>query len=364
MLCIVAAKLADGPCLLRSPSSPLTARPSHLHPYLFVAGHHAYTNIPNRDPDLYHAPAFWRFSKSLRWRSAHGWQALSTPLLWTISVPTLLILKPLVAISKGSYNRAVMLMEMPPWRIALHVLGRLAVAASLYAWPWWAFPESAAKAAAFAFVPMAVYSLWFMAASQVNHHDEALSDVADPRWYRHQVRGTAVKMDGADSPSLVSACDTSHAWPHLHSSRQQHFQFGFLLPAGRHVAHHRPRQPAGLLAIRRAEPADRAPLAAVRQPVPPAGSAGKIPTPLGSALWLDCLAPSVIIDAIAFANHPSPYLRFSFIHLQPAIEAAARRHGVPYLKSATIPEAFRRLWRHLDAMGQRPAADADKAKAQ
>ena len=45
--------------------------------------------------------------------------------------------------------------------------------------------------------------------------------------------------------------------------------------------------------------------------------------------------------------------------LQPLVEAAARRHGVPYCRSNTIADAFVKLWQHLAEMGAKPA----KAKA-
>ena len=44
--------------------------------------------------------------------------------------------------------------------------------------------------------------------------------------------------------------------------------------------------------------------------------------------------------------------------LQPLVAACAARHGVPYLRSRTIAEAFVRLWAHLAAMGVQPVAAA------
>lgn len=40
--------------------------------------------------------------------------------------------------------------------------------------------------------------------------------------------------------------------------------------------------------------------------------------------------------------------------MQPLIEAAAHRHGVPYPKSGTVREAFAKLWSHLRAMARKP----------
>ncbi len=100
-------------------SSPLVW--SHQH----IIGHHAYTNVQGRDPDLYHAPSLWRFSEDVRWRPSHGWQVWSTLFLWTLSVPTLLLLKPLAMLKSKTLNRAVPLMQLSFARIVLHLLGRL-----------------------------------------------------------------------------------------------------------------------------------------------------------------------------------------------------------------------------------------------
>jgi hypothetical protein len=64
------------------------------------------------------------------------------------------------------------------------------------------------------------------------------------------------------------------------------------------------------------------------------------------------------------SSRPTPYPtctspRPPALHPQPAIEAAARKHGVPYLKSATVPQAFGRLWAHLADLGRRPAKGED-----
>ena len=258
-------------------SSPLIWYHQH------VVGHHAYTNIPGRDPDLYHAPSMWRFSTDIRVRPAHGYQACSTPLLWLISVPTLLMLKPLVALRTGVYNRVVVLQKMSAWRIAMHLAGRVGVFASLYVWPFFAFPGNYSKAFAFAIVPIAVYSAWFMASSQPNHHSEdcrgdersgtcdvggkEASDAAPRRvnWYRHQ-------------------CSTSQT-----------------VAPGSEVAFW-----------------------------------------LSGGLNLQCehhLFPTV--------NH------WHLRSLQPHVEAIAKRHGVPYPRSATIGEAFSKLWAYLRIMGRK-----------
>ncbi len=167
--------------------APWFASPTIWH-HQHTIGHHCYTNVPKRDPDLYHAPAMWRFQSSLRWKPMHKLQPYTTLPLWLLAVPTLLLLKPLITVATNVFNRAVVLMPLPRWRIALHLIGRALVFCSLYVWPfhfWWA--EDKLKACAFAFFPISFYSLCFMISSQINHHAEELSHSLHTSWYRHQV---------------------------------------------------------------------------------------------------------------------------------------------------------------------------------
>jgi delta11-fatty-acid desaturase len=268
-------------------SSPLIWYHQH------VIGHHAYTNIPGKDPDLYHAPGLWRFSPDLRVRAAHAWQAHTTPLLWLLSVPTLLLLKPLIALRAGAYNRVVALRALPPWRVALHVAGRAGVFCSLYVWPFFAFPGQRLKAVAFAAVPIAVYSAWFMAASQPNHHSE---DCRGEGGAGAGAGANAAAGGGSDAPQA-----RVNWYRHQCSTSQT-------IAPGSEVAFW-----------------------------------------LSGGLNLQCehhLLPTV--------NH------WHLRALQPGVEALAKRHGVPYPRSATIGEAFEKLWSFLRLMGKaRPAAKDD-----
>lgn len=312
--------------------------------------------LPGADPDLYHAPRFWRFTHSLSWKSTHSFQSLTTLPLWLLSVPTLLLLKPIIALQAGVYNRCVVLMRVPQWRIAAHVAGRLAVAASLYVWPWFVFsswacntavPSAAAaaaggdlsgaagsfdassgssvasplslssvitaassallplltdvsqcgadgsgswlKATVFAVVPMAVYSLWFMACSQVNHHTD------DNHSHTPAVASSSAAVGGGSSDSASGS--GSGNW-----YRHQVLTSHTVAPSS------------------------------------------------GLAFWLSGgLSLQIEHHLLPCVNHV--HLRA----LQPAIEAAAALHGVHYTRSNTIPEAFRKLWAHLRGMGARPA---------
>ena len=147
---------------------------------------------------------------------------------------------------------------------------------TLYVWPFYAFPHSTAKAVAFATVPISVFSLLFMACSQVNHHSEATSSAgtlpspaAPLNWYRHQAA-------------------TSHT-----IAPQSAFAFWASGGLNLQLEHH--------------------------------------------------LFPCV--------NH------WHLPRLAPLVEAAARRHGVPYPKSAGVREAFGKLFEHIAAMALDPSAE-------
>ena len=231
-----------------------------------VIGHHSYTNLSQQDPDLYHADHVWRFQHTELWKPAHQFAWASTPIVWLLATPYLMFVSPVAGIVRGSFN-AVVRMNLPAWRIILHITGRVLVFASLYGWQWWAFRDTPWKAAAFTMLPNLVFSYWFMLWSQVNHHAGELSNSRDARWYRHQMM-------------------TSH-------TIAAHSPLTFLFSGGLNVqaAHH--------------------------------------------------LFPTV--------NH------IHLVALTPLFEAAARKHGVPFLHSASTWEAVVRLWKHYIEMGHKPS---------
>lgn len=231
-----------------------------------VVGHHVYTNVPRMDPDLYHAPRLWRFQSSLRWNPWHGRMHFTTPILWALSMPTLLFLKPIQSMATGLVNRATALQALSPGRLLVHILGRLLMAYLVFGWPFHVFAGDWFKAAIFATVPTAVHSLLFMICTQVNHHADETSEASHSNWFRHQVM-------------------TSH-----NVAPQDALTFYFMGGLNVQIEHH--------------------------------------------------MFPGV-----------NP------IHLkavQPLMEDAARRHGVPYLQSRSLAEALGRLWSHIAGMARDP----------
>ena len=126
-----------------------------------VIGHHAYTNIGHRDPDLAHAPQLMREHESIRWRRQHATQASTSRifLVWAIASSLgLNILNDIRAITKLSYNNVVSIDEISALRMAVHVLGRILYVFLTAAWPFVVF-DSFWKAVVFSTVPNMVFSM-------------------------------------------------------------------------------------------------------------------------------------------------------------------------------------------------------------
>eukprot|EP00052_Salpingoeca_macrocollata_P001574 m.26320 g.26320 ORF g.26320 m.26320 type:complete len:446 (-) comp11495_c0_seq1:49-1386(-) len=160
-------------------SSPLEWYHQH------VIGHHAYPNIPERDPDLYHNNKMERHTKSLRWRPLHRHQHLTWVPIWFIGTMAMAFLKPVQMFSTGFYNRSVRVMPLTKRRTIEHWLGRALVFAVVYVWPFLLLPLH--KAVLWAIVPAGLVSMCFMLSSQVNHLTPENVDVFSPDYYAHQV---------------------------------------------------------------------------------------------------------------------------------------------------------------------------------
>ena len=152
-----------------------------------VIGHHAYTNVDHKDPDLAHAPQLMREHKSVKWRPAHKRQhGFSFYFVWSVAVGLgLQVLSDVRANLKGTYNNVVPYAKLSPARLYAHTLGRLFYACSLFVWPWFVFP--AWKALIWCIIPISTFSWSFMLNSQINHLTEHCAHASSPHFLRHQV---------------------------------------------------------------------------------------------------------------------------------------------------------------------------------
>jgi delta11-fatty-acid desaturase len=285
-------------------SSPLEWYHQH------VIGHHIYTNVPERDPDLYHSRLLWRFQRASKWLPAHAVMEWTTPLIWAVAVPSLALVRPLTTRLSMSYNDCVRLWAVSPARLALHLLGRAATAAFVWGWPFAAFAGRGYPLSTmllFSLAPYPVFSLWFMLCSQINHHSVETSEARNANWYRHQV---LTSQDVAPQSFLAFIVTGG-----LNLQIEHH-----LFPAVNHW-HLRALQPK------------------VR------------------GGW----RPRVRVRARASLPLPLPLPLLSHVHSRrpsrgPQVQALCKKHGVHYPISVSFAEAVGKIWAHMHELADPDAS--------
>ena len=152
-----------------------------------VLGHHAYTNIGYKDPDLAHAPQLLREHSSIKWKKLHGSQGFQRMVLvWSIAVSLgLNFLNDFKTNLKSSYNNVVPYAKLKKARLIAHILGRGIYFFLMFVWPYLTF--SIGKATMWVIISNTSFSLSFMVNSQINHLTEDCTDGHDPNFLKHQV---------------------------------------------------------------------------------------------------------------------------------------------------------------------------------
>ena len=153
-----------------------------------VIGHHCYTNVAHKDPDLAHAPQLMREHNSIKWRKSHAHQKSWSRVLfvWSVAVGLgLQVLSDVRANLKGTYNNVVPYKSMETARFYAHSAGRIIYIASLFVWPFACFPVW--KALIWAFAPITLFSWYFMINSQINHLTEDTAHAEDTNFLKHQI---------------------------------------------------------------------------------------------------------------------------------------------------------------------------------
>ena len=149
-------------------------------------GHHMYTNLSRQDPDIAHAPRIIRVHHSTRWRYLHTFQTHYWPLVWGVGVWLgLQILSPIRGMIRGTYNRVIPYATMTQSERRVYIVGRGASLLLAYGWPFLAYDFWTALV--WSGVPAVIFSLLFMANTQINHLTPESINKHDRRWYRHQV---------------------------------------------------------------------------------------------------------------------------------------------------------------------------------
>ena len=153
-----------------------------------VIGHHAYTNVGMKDPDIAHTPQLKREHESVAWKKIHEHQAtfFRFALIWSLAVSIgLSLVNDLKTNLKLSYNNVVGYNKLSRSRLILHGIGRVVYLYMMFMWPLFLFPFR--KSAAFIVIPNVLLSCCFMVNSQINHLTEECSNASDTNFLKHQV---------------------------------------------------------------------------------------------------------------------------------------------------------------------------------
>mmetsp|Transcript_14464 Transcript_14464/g.30905 ORF Transcript_14464/g.30905 Transcript_14464/m.30905 type:complete len:240 (-) Transcript_14464:331-1050(-) len=153
-----------------------------------VIGHHAYTNIGLKDPDLAHAPQMMREHESIRWRPSHLNQARLSKIIFIWSIANgigMNLLNDIRAIAKLSYNNVVPCEKPSTLGLVTHLGGRLLYVYVAFVWPFTVFPIH--KAIIWVTIPNAIFSICFMLNTQINHLVGACAHARSANFYKHQL---------------------------------------------------------------------------------------------------------------------------------------------------------------------------------
>ena len=152
--------------LLTMYSLPIVSSPSswfHEH----IIGHHVYTNIETKDPDLYHNPKYLRLSRLINWKITHKNQLYNLPLIWSFGITLgINLFADFFSIIKNRYHRVVPLIDINNINIYTHLFGRFIYILILF-YPFYHF--GLIKGIFFSLIPQIIFSLLFMFSTQINH---------------------------------------------------------------------------------------------------------------------------------------------------------------------------------------------------
>lgn len=155
-----------------------------------IVGHHVYTNIKGKDPDLYHLPKFVRHSDDIKKNKYHLYQHVSYFFTWTISVLFGLVIKQnLKSILNKKYNKIVELnntKNVNNKSLLYHLVITLFI---MYCIPLFIHGLTL-KGFLFAFIPYNIASVFFMISSQINHFTPDNTDIVsqDKNFFIHQIQ--------------------------------------------------------------------------------------------------------------------------------------------------------------------------------
>eukprot|EP01126_Amoeba_proteus_P016435 TRINITY_DN1760_c0_g1_i14.p1 TRINITY_DN1760_c0_g1~~TRINITY_DN1760_c0_g1_i14.p1 ORF type:complete len:443 (+),score=38.43 TRINITY_DN1760_c0_g1_i14:548-1876(+) len=164
-------------------SSPTTW--DHQH----VIGHHIFTNIFKKDPDLNHGMPAFRLHTRFTYRPWFRFQMLWVWFVWMVSTFYLSIVYDWTGLTTGMYHGVLPYQHLSRLRMAGHLFGRVMSVFLTCGIPFALFPFWQALSWSVSFY--AVFGFCFMLVTQVNHIvEECVESAAEPNecWAIHQVK--------------------------------------------------------------------------------------------------------------------------------------------------------------------------------
>jgi delta11-fatty-acid desaturase len=150
-----------------------------------IIGHHPYTNIHSKDPDLNHSSGELRFSEHTKWSIQHTKQENKYFILSIFFLMALNIKNSLLLIFTQMYNDSVHKIHVQIKYILLHFLDIILYMYLFFILPFqiWT-PFYATK---HAIIPYLLLTVIFTVNSSINHTQKESIKSRNKNWYIHQV---------------------------------------------------------------------------------------------------------------------------------------------------------------------------------
>lgn len=183
-------------------------------------GHHSYTNIAKKDPDLYHGVRLIRLHDSTLFKSHYHNQHRALLFIWSVAVNLgILIVNPLHMWIEKMYNSSVPLWRVTKTEFALYLLEKFIYLTFYIITPFLLF--SPIKAVILVTTTRILYSFYFMINTQLTHiHKDCM--VQDDCWYKHQVITATNHGIGSSLHFIFSAGLNYQIEHHLFPNVNQH----------------------------------------------------------------------------------------------------------------------------------------------
>lgn len=174
-----------------------------------VIGHHAYTNIKGRDPDVFYAPNSRRYRLPL--------PRITWSVIWLVATVSLAYINERQ--NSMFYNESVHFKDKKTLFYKVLLVTRISFLLTVLAWPLFYLPVW--KALIFSALAWVGHSVCFMAFSQVSHLDEASLKNSDRNYWKHQTMTTIDYSNESTFWNWISiglnAQTIHHLFPTIHS---------------------------------------------------------------------------------------------------------------------------------------------------